>query len=557
MKIIAEHIKEVVGRALQNLGLSVPDMHLEHPALNFGDYATNVALVAGKKALEQPRSLAERLVSLIHDEKGFIEKAEVAGPGFINITLSQDFLVKSIREIVSADEKWGKNTSRKGEKVMVEYTDPNPFKEFHIGHLVPNALGESLSRLIAFSGAKVARANYQGDVGLHVAKAIWGIQKLGKAESAGDLGRAYAHGAKVYEEDAQAKEEIIAINRKVYGRSDAAINEIYDKGRTLSLSQFELIYKRLGTTFDHYFFESETGPLGKSIVMDGLKKGVFERSDDAIVFRGERYGLHTRVFLTKEGLPTYEAKDIGLIHLKKKAYPFDQSVTITGTEQAEYFKVVKQSLSLINEKLAGKIMMIANGMLRFSTGKMSSRTGNVVRGEDLLDEMKAMALLKMKERNLDGAEEVADAIGVAAIKYAILKQGTGKDIVFDRERSLSLEGDSGPYLQYAHTRSYSIERKAKDAGLKASTVKPKGAGDLERLLYRFPEVVERAAEEFEPHYLVSYLTEIAGRFNRFYAEERIIEDEAFGPYKLSLTKAFRITMRNGLTLLGIKALERM
>ncbi len=555
--MIKQHITNIVTKALQSLTLPVPDIHLEHPELSFGDYATNVALMVGKQAGEQPRALAERIASLIRDEKGFIAKTEVAGPGFINITLSPDFLHKSIREIVSADEKWGSNTSRKGERIMVEYTDPNPFKEFHIGHLVPNALGESLSRLIEHSGAKVARANYQGDVGLHVAKAIWGIKKLGKAETAGDLGRGYAEGAAAYEESSQAKEEIVAINRAVYTKSDSNVNELYTKGRKLSLDQFEVMYKRLGTTFDFYFFESETGPVGKAIVLEWLNKGVFEKSDDAVVFRGERYGLHTRVFLTKEELPTYEAKDLGLAHLKKKAFPFDQSITVTGTEQAEYFKVVKKALELVDAKLAGKIVQISNGMLRLTSGKMSSRTGNIVRSEDLLDELKAVALLKMKERNAPGADDIADAIGVAAIKYAVLKQGTGKDIVFDHEKSLSLEGDSGPYLQYAHTRSVSILRKAREASMRASTAKPKEPGELERLLYRFPEVVERAAAEFEPHHVVSYLTLLAAAFNRFYAEERIIEDTEFGPYKLALTDAFRITMRNGLELLGIKALERM
>lgn len=556
--MVAEHITEIITQVLKNLGLTVPDIHLEHPDLRFGDYATNVALIAGGKSGEAPRALAERLASLIHDEKGLVAKAEVAGPGFINITLSNDFLVKSVREVAAQDEKWGSNKMRKGEKVMIEYTDPNPFKEFHIGHLVPNAIGESLSRLIAVSGAKVARANYQGDVGLHVAKALWGVQKLGKADIAADLGFAYAEGARAYEENAQAKEEIEALNRKIYDQSDAALNELYDRGRKLSLEQFEVIYKRLGTKFDHYFFESAAGTRGTAIVLNGLENGVFEKSDDAIVFRGERYGLHTRVFLTSAGLPTYEAKDLGLAQLKKKVFPFDQSITITGSEQAEYFKVVKKALELIDEKLAGKIMVVTNGMLRLATGKMSSRRGDIIRGEDLLDELKATALLKMKERDLQNAEEVADAIGVAAIKYAILKQGTGKDIIFDREKSLSLEGDSGPYLQYAHTRACSIERKAKEAGVKVSAAKPKETlGDLERLLYRFPEVVLRAASEYEPHYLLSFLTGLAGAFNNFYATERVIEDTTYGSYKLALTKAFRITMRNGLELLGIKALERM
>jgi arginyl-tRNA synthetase len=205
---------------------------------------------------------------------------------------------------------------------MVEYTDPNPFKPFHIGHLMSNAIGESIARLQEFSGAEVIRANYQGDIGLHVAKTMYCLLRkpeeyIRKDESIGEqaflIGVAYSEGAEAYESDEKAKEEINEINKKLYEKSDKKINELYDWGRDVTLKAFEEIYKDLGTQFKHYFFESVMAPIGESIVRDNLGK-VFEESDGAVVFKAEKHDpkLHTRVFINSKGLPTYETKEIYL-----------------------------------------------------------------------------------------------------------------------------------------------------------------------------------------------------------------------------------------------------
>lgn len=555
---LAASLKEAITAALKTLGLSLPEgLQIEHPAdLSYGDYAANVALLLAKEAGVNPRELAERIVAALPKIPP-TEKVEVAGPGFINFHLSQQFFVDQVRDILKDGERWGRNDTLSGKKVMVEYTDPNPFKEFHIGHLMSNAIGESVSRLVESSGAEVRRANYQGDVGLHVAKALWALMRQGQGvESAEELGKAYAAGAAAYEQDPQAKKEIDEINRKVYARSDKEINQRYDEGRALSLEHFEKIYKKLGTKFDFYFFESETGAIGKDIVE--THKDVFEQSDGAIVFRGEKYGLHTRVFLTSEQLPTYEAKDLGLLKVKSEKYPFDISITVTAEEQKEYFKVVKEAMKQVFANLATKVVHITHGMMRLPSGKMSSRTGDVVGGESLLLQAEEEVLGKMRESDIAQKESVAEAIAVAAIKYSVLKQASGRDIIFNLDQALSFEGDSGPYLQYTHARILSLLEKAKAAGVAEKAERADiGVTDVEKLLYRFPEVVERAAHEYEPHYVTNYLIELAGAFNSWYGQERILDDTPAASYKLALAHATAITIHNGLFLLGIKAPERM
>jgi arginyl-tRNA synthetase len=199
-------------------------------------------------------------------------------------------------------------------------------------------------------------------------------------------------------------------------------------------------------------------------------------------------------------------------------------------------------------------------MMELTSGKMSSRKGNIVTGESLITDMRTEAFAKMAERDLgDDKQAIADAVAVAAIKYAVLKQGTGKNIIFDPEQSLSFEGDSGPYLQYSHTRALSVLAKAKTEKVQPSgAMVPESVVDLERVLYRFREVVERATKEFEPHYITTYLTELAGMFNSWYANSKIVDGaDPHSPYKLALTEAFANTMKNGLWLLGIKAPEKM
>ena len=578
-----DKIKNLIKDALKNLNIEISNINLEHPEdLKNGEYSTNVAMVVAKNVKSNPKELAEKIVAealRLNLDKN-IEKIEVAGAGFVNFHLSRKFFSRSTEEILNKGENVGKNNTLAEEKIMIEYTDPNPFKPFHIGHLMTNAIGESVARILEHSGATVSRANYQGDIGLHVAKALYGILKDKKLQDksgshtlhAMNIGLAYARGGEAYENNESAKKEIDEINKKIYDKSNKKINGIYDWGFKATMEAFEDLYRVLGTKFEFYFLESQMAPIGERIVKDNFDKiidsprsrRIFEESDGAIIFKAEKYNakLHTRVFITKKGLPTYETKELGLTEEKFKTDPnMNLSIVVTGSEQADYMKVVAKAISIIHPEYEKKMLHITHGMMKLAGGKMSSRKGNVVTGELLLRDTISSIKEKMRERDWDEAEKdrIAEIVGVAAIKYSILRSSSGSDIVYSVEESISTEGDSGPYLQYSYARANSVLEKAKEKNILPDPhTFPPEIFEVEKLLYRFPEIILRAASEYEPHYIANYLIEVAHAFNSFYASMVIVDKkDTTSSYKVALTYAFTFVMKAGLHLLGIKVPEKM
>ncbi|MFA5942733.1 MAG: arginine--tRNA ligase [Candidatus Paceibacterota bacterium] len=547
-----ERIRKAVGEALVSMGAGEVVFVVERPAdMRHGDYATNAALAAAKALGREAREVAEELAEKVRT-LGVLtfEKVEVAGPGFVNITLAPEAIALAVAEADAKGTDWGKGDAEKGKRVIIEYSNPNAFKEMHIGHLVGTIIGESLSRLIEHTGAKVARDTFGGDIGPNVAKALWGLRKKGISEptTAQEIGAAYTEGSLAYENDVQAKEEIDALNQAIYAGSDRELMEVWRKGRAVSVEEFCRIWRLLGTHFDFEFFDSDTTEIGLRVVHDGLARGIFEKSDGAIIYNGEGKGVHTMVFITSHNTPTYEAKDIGLAFLKEERWPSDTSIIITGNEQAGRFKTVLQALGEVAPLLAAKTTNLTTGFLKLASGKMSSREGNVITAAEFITSVIEQA----SEKNPDPL--VAEQVALGAIKYMILRQAPGSDIVFDPEKSLSLEGDSGPYLQYALVRAKKIL--AYGANGEGGSETPTAPYAIERLILHYPEVAARAAREFAPNLLVNYLTELAGEWNAFYAAEQVLgsPEEA---YKQRVARAFANTMTNGLTLLGIPAPERM
>lgn len=564
MSSIHETLYSAVAATLTELGASEAEFTVEHPAdLSHGDYATNAALVAAKIVGRNPREFAGELALALRAQ-GIPEVAavDVAGPGFINFHLSREFFAESVRAAREGGEAWGRGGAYTGKRVLVEYTDPNPFKEFHIGHLFTNAVGESLARLFVMGGAEVKRINYQGDVGLHVACAVWGMRELGLGDntelSARELGRAYAKGATAYKEDEAATIEIRRINRALYERSDESLNTLYDRGRKVSLEYFETIYEMVGTRFDHYFFESEAAPRGRELVL--AHPETFPESDGARVFRGEEYGLHTRVFLNKEGLPTYEAKELALAKMKEEVFAYDHSVISTSREITEYFKVLLKAMHFVYPELAAKTEHIGHGTVRLTTGKMSSRTGDVIAAVDFIAEIREAVLEKMCESGRAGDDAaLGTKIAIGAIKYATLRGNILQDTIFDKAQALSFEGDSGPYLQYTYARTRSIQEKAVREGVALSVERPAPSVSVaEQLLHRFPAVLARALADRAPHQVAGYLVELASAFNAWYAAEQIVHaGDEYSPYRVALAEAIGQTIKNGLWALGIEAPEKM
>ena len=569
--MIRETIKNLIIDSCKTLNLPEANFAIEHPEnTDFGDFSTNIALVLSKQVGKNPRelssSIAEQISNKLPQE---ISKVEVAGPGFINFHLTKEFFATELKNILEKGELYGTSNLEEGKKILFEYTDPNPFKQFHIGHLMSNAIGESLSRLAEFHGAQVTRISYGGDVGLHVAKTMWGILKNKDTfpKDADELsaktkylGDAYVLGSNAYEDNETAQGEIKNLNKVIFEMSDPSLEDYYKKGKEWSVEHFHEIYKKLGTKFDNEHFESETLAKGLALVKEFLDKGVFEKSEGAIVYKGEQEGLHTRVFINSQGLPTYETKELGLTSLKFEKYNPDISVVVTASEQTDYFKVILSVLGKINKEWADKTVHIAHGMMRFAEGKMSSRKGNVITGESLIFDTEEAVREIVKDRELpeETKQKIAEAVAVAAIKYSVLRQAPGGDIIFDREKAISFEGDSGPYLQYTAVRASSVLEKAGWKNKAASfETYSKDIYNIEHFLYRFPEVVTRASSEKSPHYIVSYLLELASAFNNFYAHNKIIEVGEETDYRLGITQATLSIISNGLYLLGIKVPERM
>ena len=566
--MIQDKIKNLIKQALKNLDIEIEQISLEHPVdLLMGDYSTNVAMALAKVAKSNPKELAEKISEEINKNlPEEILKVESVN-GFINFYLSSGFYFNKTKQILEEGEGYGRSEIHKGKKILVEHSSPNLFKPFHIGHVMNNTIGESINRLARFSGADVATISYPSDVSLGIGKAVWafmedGVEKLNEfkteEEKLNYLGNCYVVGTKAMEENPSLEPRMREITKIIYEHTPSPEYDAYQIGKDINLSYFKGMTKHLGSNFDNFIFESEAGKEGEKLVQENTGRDlpagrqVFEQSDGAIVYKGEQDGLHTRVFINKEGYPTYEAKDIGLLSLKFSRYNPDLSIFVTDHEQSEYFKVVVSAAGKINPIWKEKTIHRTHGRMSFKGQKMSSRLGGVPIASTLLDAVAE----EVKEKSPESSKEVQDMIAISALKFTILKSMAGKNINFDPDTSLSFEGDSGPYLQYSTVRSGSVLEKGHVSVQDCN--QSETITDVEKYLARFPEVVEQCISLWEPHHMVGYLLDLAQAFNSWYAKVKIIDEQNKDmPYNLAITRAFQITMKNGLYLLGIETPEKM
>lgn len=567
--MIADTIKNLILNTLTTLGLPQADFVVEHPGdLSHGDYSTNIAMVLSKKVGENPKTLAEKITIALRQAQGdSLKRIEIAGPGFINFYLSESFYTNSVKTILEQKENWGKNDELKGKKVLIEHSSPNLFKPFHIGHVMNNTIGESLTRLAHFSHADVTLISYPSDVSLGIGKAVYallqkGVETLDTFETLQEkltfLGSCYVEGTRLYDEDKSIEPIVRDITQKIFNHTAGPELEAYEIGKKINLDYFKEITKTLGSNFDDFIYESEAGVVGKKIVQENIPR-VFTESEGATIYEGEQDGLHTRVFINKEGYPTYEAKDIGLLSLKFERFHPDISIFITDHEQTEYFRVVSTAGGKINKEWQDKTVHRTHGRMTFKGQKMSSRLGGVPTAKDTLDTLFEAVVETAKHELTDADREV---IAISALKYSILRAEAGKNINFDPETSLSFEGDSGPYLLYSTIRAKSLLEKAQTLGLTTSPQpspgKERESTTLEKLLYRFPEVVSRSLQDYSTHHITIYLTELAQAFNSFYGNTHILNTEDKNAhFYVALTESFEVTMQNGLYLLGISLPSKM
>lgn len=553
-------LEHSIKAAVKELFAVEIDVELTRPDERFGDFATNIALVMASRVGQSPRTIADALAAKLKlNLADKVANISVVAPGFINLTLKDECLAQML------DVETAKPLS--DQMVIVEYSDPNPFKPLHAGHLYTTLVGDTIARLVERAGAKTVRINYGGDVGLHVGKSLWAIikqfngelpdklQEIPEEDKPIWLGERYVEGNNAYEDNETARAEIIDLNKRIYqlhidNDHDSPLARLYFTCREWSYDYFQILYKQLEVIpFDRYISESEVIPVGIAAVEEQLSKGVYQKSNGAVVFFGEKAGLHTRVFITAEGLPTYETKDVGLSLTKWRDYHFDKSIIITANEQTQYMAVVIASMKLFAPEPAERTRHLTHGVVKLKGGvKMSSRYGNIVTALQILESARAAGA----ESGTNPSEETI----LAAVKYTFAKNRIGADIIYDPKESIALEGNSGPYLQYAHARARSILAKAGGQVEIDLTDLETDERVLLRKITQFTEAVDRAVAELMPHHICTYLYELAQIFNAFYESNRVIGDSRQA-VRLKLVNHYAQTLHNGLELLGITAPERL
>lgn len=561
-------LEKLIGEVVEELfGVSGVSFTVEAPELAFGDLATNVALVVAKQVGGNPKEIAQKMLnplfSAIAEKKGFgIEDIKVAGAGFINFSFTPEYFSEVLKD--ATGEKWGSNKLFENKNILIEHSSPNLFKPFHIGHVMNNAIGESIVRLAKYSGANVTSMSYPSDISLGIGKAIWmllldGEEKLEDLKTIEEklayLGDCYIRGTRAYDEDEKVQNEVREITKKLYEKTPSKELDAYEIGKKINLEYFLAIVERLGSRFDNFIYESEAGVAGAKIVRDNIPN-VFQESEGAVIYKGEQDGLHTRVFINKDGYPTYEAKDIGLLSLKFDRFNPDIAILITDHQQTSYYEVVLSAAGKIEPKWKECMIHRTHGRMTFKGEKMSSRLGGVPIAQSVLDAV----VEEVKDKSRELSRQSQEAIAIGALKFVILRAMAGKDINFDPDTSLSFEGDSGPYIQYTAVRASSILAKAKEIGINPSLqVRPvKEITDVEHLIARFPDVVVHATQGWAPHYIVTYLLELSQAFNSWYGNTKIIDEgDDLTPHRLMITSAVQKTITNGLWLLGISVPERM
>jgi arginyl-tRNA synthetase len=564
-----ELIAKLLKKALAEKGIEIKEKEIESfleipPSSELGDYSFPCFSLK-EKLKENPSKISLEIRNAIsHSE--IIDYVESNGP-YVNFFLKKEKIAEDlIKEILVKKSKFGSTSSSNPKKTMIEFSQANTHKAFHVGHIRGTSLGESLARILEFSGEKVIRANYQGDSGMHVAKWIWCYkkyhhkEKLKKDESW--VASIYVDAVKKLSQNEKLQEEVDIINKQLSERTDKSLNALWEKTRKLSLDSFGKIYEELNTKFDIYFFESKLEKEGKDIVEKLLKNKIAEISDGAVIVDLKKYNLNVWVLLRKDRTVLYSAKDLALAENKFKKFKLNKSIYVIGAAQSLHIQQLFKTLELMNFSKVKNCEFVPFSEVRLPTGKMSSRTGDNILYSNFIKEMTSYSAKEIKKRfpSISKAEleKRSLSISIAAIKYSMLKQNTNKVITFNKEEALNFEGDSGPYILYSYARASSILKKAGKSKRRFEIEKKleKPEFELIKKLLQFKDVVSNAYNSMNPSVIANYSYQLAQIFNEFYHSCPVIssDNESF---RLSLVDSFRWILKNSLYLLGIETIEEM
>ena len=590
---IDKYISEIMLEVVSNLyGEVTPQqIQIQKTRKEFeGDY-TLVCFPLLKLSRKSPEATATEIGEAVVAASEHISAYNVI-KGFLNLSLSLSFWQARFAEVV-AKEEYGRAEST-GKTIMVEYSSPNTNKPLHLGHIRNNLLGYSVSQILAESGHKVIKANLVNDRGIHICKSMVAWQRYGNGatpESTGIkgdhlVGDYYVEFDKYYkaeiaelvaggmsEEEAKKSAPILLEAQEMLRKweaKDEEVRALWEMMNGWVYDGFDVTYKTLGVDFDKVYYESQTYLLGKSIVAEGLDKGIFFRKEDGSVWIDlTADGLDQKLLLRGDGTSVYMTQDLGTALQRFEQNNLDGITYVVGNEQNYHFQVLKLVLKKLGYEWSDDIYHLSYGMVELPEGKMKSREGTVVDADDLVEKMVATAremsaeLGKLDDCTEQEADRICSMIGLGALKYFILKVDPKKTMLFDPRESIDFNGNTGPFIQYTHARICSVLRKATEQGIDYSGVVaadylPEEV-EIVKSLCDYPQTVISAAESFAPSMIAAYTYELCKMFNGYYHDHSILreENEAVKLMRLQLASQVARVIRRGMALLGIEVPERM
>ncbi|MEY7999955.1 arginine--tRNA ligase [Clostridium sp. Mt-5] len=561
-KLVAEKIQENIN---VNLQLDFIEGLIEIPPKpEMGDYAFPCFQLA-KNLKKSPNIIAQELKDKI--EKNYFEKIENQG-AYLNFFVDKNTFTRDVlTKVLEQGDKYGSSSIGKGKNIVVEYSSPNIAKPFHVGHLFSTAIGNSLYKMMSFEGYNCTRINHLGDWGTQFGKLIaaykrWCDEEKLHKDPIKELLRIYVKFHEEAEKDPALNEE----GRMHFKRLEDGCKEeveLWKKFKELSLREFKKIYALLGVDFDSYAGESFYTDKMDAVIEEIDKKGLLVESNGAKVVMLDKYNIPPCIVKKSDGATIYATRDLTAAIYRKKTYDFSKCIYVVGMDQSLHFKQVFTTLKLMGEDWADSCVHVGFGLVRFADKKLSTRKGDVIFLEDLLNKsvQRTLEIIDEKNPKLENKLQVARKVGIGAVIFTYLKNNRERDIVFDWNEMLSFEGETGPYVQYSYARGKSILRKSENINgdVDYSKLNSKEEFELAKVLNNFKSSILNAIDKLEPFMVTRYVIDVAKAFNKFYNAHSIINagDETIKIARLQLVKATCQVLKNGLNLLGIDVVEKM
>ena len=553
------------------LSQQIPELNKEEilplleipPKADMGDFAFPCFKLA-KIYHKAPPMIAQDLVSAIGDQP-FLSEVKAVG-GFLNFYVNKEQFAHQIIDKYMSDNNYGGSAEGDGKTVCIDYSSPNVAKNFHVGHLRTTIIGNSLYKIYSKLGYHVERINHLGDWGTQFGKLIVAYKKWGSREAVEEKGiqelmDIYVKFHEEAEKDDSLNDEARAWFARMEQGNEEAL-EIWEWFKDISLKEFIRVYKILGMSFDHYTGESFYRDKTENVVKVLTEKGLLVESEGALVVRLDDYDMPPCIVAKKDGSSIYATRDLAAILYRKATYDFDRCLYVTGLEQKLHFAQVFKVIELMGNDYANNLIHIPYGLVSLKDGKISSRKGNVIFAEDILKESinKTLSIINEKNPDIPDKEETARRIGIGAIIFNDLYNQRIKDVIFDWDKLLNFDGETGPYVQYTYARASSVLRKTGDLPYQFcyDLLTDDASMDLLKEIDRYPSVVKEAADRYEPFLIARYSMDLSHAFNRFYRECQInVEDEKLRTSRVGLVKITRELIRDSLGLLGIECPEQM